>query len=59
MFWALGFGKQVVALDPGSDIVVVRLGPASTPKGMRTFDQRAPERVITGALLSVADRLSS
>ena len=51
MYWALGFANQVVAIDPGSDTVVVRLGPASTPEGTPEFGPQATARVVTEALL--------
>ena len=51
MYWALGFANQVVAIDPGSDTVVVRLGPASTPEGTPKFGPQATARVVTEALL--------
>jgi CubicO group peptidase (beta-lactamase class C family) len=33
MYWAIGLGGQIVQIDPGSDTVVVRLGPASSDYG--------------------------
>ena len=30
MFWAIGLGNQIIQVDPGSDTVVVRLGPGDT-----------------------------
>jgi CubicO group peptidase (beta-lactamase class C family) len=50
MFFALGLGNQVVAVDPGSDTVVVRLGRFETPEGAKPFDAAATARVVTEAL---------
>jgi CubicO group peptidase (beta-lactamase class C family) len=48
MYWAVGLGGQVIQIDPGSDTVVVRLGP-----GDRSVDYGAPNtaRVVTEALV--------
>lgn len=48
MYWAQGLGGQVVQVDPGSDTVVVRLGPgtAGAPYGMANT-----ARVVTEALV--------
>ncbi|SDD85659.1 serine hydrolase domain-containing protein [Actinokineospora iranica] len=48
MYWAIGFGGQTVQVDPGSDTVVVRLGPPSLT------NKNWPEtsaRVVTEALV--------
>lgn len=51
MFFALGLGNQIVAVDPGSETVVVRLGGASPPEGATPFDTAAAARVVTDALV--------
>lgn len=48
MFWALGAGGQVVQVDPGSDTVVVRLGP---PNPDATYGSPNTARVVTEALV--------
>jgi hypothetical protein len=48
MFWALGAGGQVVQVDPGSDTVVVRLGP---PDPQVTYQAPETARVVTEALV--------
>ena len=48
MYWAIGLGGQVVQVDPGSDTVVVRLGP------MNLSNKKWPAtsaRVVTEALV--------
>lgn len=50
MFFALGFGNQIIAVDPGSDTVVVRLGPARAPAGSGRFTQADAAQVVTKAL---------
>jgi len=37
-FFALGLGGQVVAVDPGSQTVVVRLGPSGYPPGTPRYE---------------------
>ncbi|WP_222720706.1 serine hydrolase domain-containing protein [Actinomadura sp. HBU206391] len=32
MYWALGFGNQLIQVDPGSGTVVVRVGPGRLPR---------------------------
>lgn len=51
MFWALGMGNQVIQVDPGSDTVVVRIGPVSVPAGAEPFTRADTARVVTEALL--------
>lgn len=51
MFWALGLGNQVVAVDPGSETVVVRIGEGEQD-GRPVFDQTQAARVVTEALTS-------
>lgn len=51
MFFALGFGNQIIAVDPGSGTVVVRLGPARAPAGSGPFTQADAADVITDALV--------
>lgn len=50
MFFALGFGNQIIAVDPGSDTVVVRLGPGRAPAGSGPFTQKDTADVVTDAL---------
>jgi CubicO group peptidase (beta-lactamase class C family) len=49
MYWALGFGGQVVQVDPGSDTVVVRLGP-NAPK--TRYGAADTAEVVTEALVT-------
>jgi CubicO group peptidase (beta-lactamase class C family) len=51
MFFALGLGNQVVAVDPGSETVVVRLGGAGPPDGAEPFDVTRAATVVTEALV--------
>jgi CubicO group peptidase (beta-lactamase class C family) len=51
MFFALGFGNQIISVDPGSDTVVVRLGPGRAPAGSGTFTQKDTAAVVTDALV--------
>ena len=51
MFFALGLGNQIVAVDPGSETVVVRLGGPAPPEGATPFDTAAVARVVTDALV--------
>ena len=52
MFFALGLGDQIVAVDPSSDTVVVRLGGATRPTGdTAPFDAAAAASVVTDALV--------
>jgi CubicO group peptidase (beta-lactamase class C family) len=50
MFWALGLGGQVISVDPGSETVVVRLGPANSPPGVPGYGPGDAARVVTEAL---------
>lgn len=50
MYWAIGLGNQIIQVDPGSDTVVVRLGPARAPDGTPAFTQRDTADVVTQAL---------
>lgn len=50
MFWALGLGDQIIAVDPGSDTVVVRLGGANSPDGAARFTTKDTSAVVTEAL---------
>jgi CubicO group peptidase (beta-lactamase class C family) len=62
MFWALGLGGQVVQVDPGSDTVVVRLGPASLsggsgrsgPGNSGSYGPDEAAKVVTDALVDRA-----
>jgi len=49
MFWALGLGGQVLSVDPGSETVVVRLGPGATAGG---YGPRQAAKVVTEALVA-------
>jgi CubicO group peptidase (beta-lactamase class C family) len=49
MFWAHGLGDQIIAVDPGSDTVVVRLGQGEA--GGSGFGRAAMARVVTEALV--------
>ncbi|MEQ6899547.1 serine hydrolase domain-containing protein [Nocardioides sp. YIM 152588] len=49
MFAALGFGGQVVLVDPDSGTIVVRLG-APRPRGAAEYSVRDAARVVTEAL---------
>jgi len=51
MFFALGLGNQIVAVDPSSETVVVRLGGSAAPEGATPFDTAAAARVVTDALV--------
>jgi CubicO group peptidase (beta-lactamase class C family) len=50
MFWALGLGGQVISVDPGSETVVVRLGPPSPPAGVPGYGPGDAAEVVTEAL---------
>lgn len=50
MFFALGLGGQVIAIDPGSETVVVRLGPSVYPDGIRKFGTDDAARIATEAV---------
>ncbi|MFC6080400.1 serine hydrolase domain-containing protein [Sphaerisporangium aureirubrum] len=47
MYWAIGLGGQVIQVDPGSDTVVVRLGPGNT--GSR-YGAQDTAKAVTQAL---------
>ena len=49
MFWALGLQNQIVAVDPGSETVVVRIG-GNPDAGQPAFTQAEAARVVTEAL---------
>jgi CubicO group peptidase (beta-lactamase class C family) len=51
MYWALGLGGQIVSVDPGSETVVVRLGPAGPPEGEDGFGTADAAAVVTTALV--------
>ncbi len=51
MFFALGLGNQIVAVDPGSETVVVRLGGAGPPPGATPFETANAASVVTDALV--------
>ena len=48
MFWALGLGGQVIQVDPGSDTIVVRLGPGATEE---RYGAAETSKVVTEALV--------
>ncbi len=50
MFFALGLGNQIIAVDPGSDTVIVRLGPGRPPAGAAPFTTKDAADVVTDAL---------
>jgi CubicO group peptidase (beta-lactamase class C family) len=50
MYWALGFGNQIVQIDPNSNTVVIRLGTAGQSQGL-TFGAADAARVVTEAVI--------
>ncbi|MFV0316085.1 MAG: serine hydrolase domain-containing protein [Microthrixaceae bacterium] len=54
MFFALGLGGQIVAVDPGSRTVVTRLGPSIYPPGTDKFTTDDAARVVTEAVMGDA-----
>lgn len=50
MFFALGLGGQVIAVDPGTRTVVTRLGPPTYPPGTARFTTADAARVATDAV---------
>jgi CubicO group peptidase (beta-lactamase class C family) len=48
MYWAVGFGGQIIQVDPGSDTVVVRLGKGAVEAGFGPADTA---KVVTDALV--------
>lgn len=50
MYFALGLGGQVMAVDPGTDTVVVRLAPTNKPAGSTEFKPADVARVATQAV---------
>lgn len=50
MFFALGLGGQVIAIDPSSRTVVTRLGPSSYEPGTDKFTTADAARVATEAV---------
>lgn len=50
MFFALGLGGQVIAVDPGTETVVTRLGPPTYPPGIDRFTTEDATRVATEAV---------
>jgi hypothetical protein len=49
MYFALGLGGQVIAVDPGSETVVVRLGPYAAPGGAPRYGAADAAAVVTDA----------
>jgi CubicO group peptidase (beta-lactamase class C family) len=60
MYFALGLGNQIIAVDPASETVVVRLG-VGPPPGAAPFDAAAAARVVTEAYVgeTTADETTS
>ncbi len=52
MFFASGLGGQVIAIDPATETVVVRLGPATYPAGTEKFERDDISRVATEAVVA-------
>ena len=50
MYFALGLGGQIIAIDPGSETVVVRLGPVGGPAGAPAFGASDAAAVVTQAV---------
>lgn len=50
MYFAQGLGGQVIAIDPGTRTVVVRLGPSTYPPGTDKFTSEDASRVATEAV---------
>lgn len=50
MYWARGLGGQIVAVDPGSGTVAVRLAPVSPPEGAPKFGAEDLAEVVTLAV---------
>lgn len=50
MFFASGLGGQMVVVDPGSETVLVRLGPPVYPQGTDQFRRHDAGRVVTEAV---------
>jgi len=56
MYFALGLGNQIIAVDPGTDTVVVRLGRGLGARGGGpSFDTAAATRVVTEALVDPSE----
>ena len=49
MFFAIGLGGQVLAVDPGSETVVVRLGPEEAEGFSAFYDPEDAAAVVTEA----------
>ncbi|MDX6621710.1 MAG: hypothetical protein QOK36_4096 [Gaiellales bacterium] len=50
MYWALGLGDQLIQIDPASQTVVVRLGPAVPIPASPSFGPVEASRVVTEAV---------
>jgi hypothetical protein len=50
MYFAIGLGGQIIAVDPGSETVVVRLAPTRRPAGATDFGPADAAAVVTTAL---------
>jgi CubicO group peptidase (beta-lactamase class C family) len=55
MYFALGLGGQIIAVDPGSETVVARLAPFRGPEGAPAFAPAAAASVVTDAYRGGAD----
>ena len=51
MFFALGLGGQMIAVDPATETVVVRLGESAYPDDIEKFERSDIVRVVTEAVL--------
>jgi len=50
LYFAIGFGNQIIMIDPTSETVVVRMGPARAPAGSTPFTPQVAATVVTKAL---------
>jgi len=50
MYWALGFGNQLIQIDPATNTVVVRLGTGGRPQPP-TFGPTEAAKVVTEAVI--------
>ncbi|MCP4434803.1 MAG: beta-lactamase family protein [Actinomycetia bacterium] len=51
MFFAMGLGGQMIAIDPGTETVVVRMGPATYDDDIEKFERKDIPRVVTEAVV--------
>ena len=52
MYWAAGIGGQTVQVDPGTNTVVTRIGPANPPEGVKEFGRGETAKVVTEAVIT-------